>query len=365
MGDILYIGKFIGFAGGIERYIWNTANLFDHIDYAGMLPASGEEKFRSAFRHVYDCTEELPEHYSIAVIHKILPLEIMTKLHARFGRRLVFMVHDHDLYCPRRHYYTPFCRKNCHESYSPWRCTLCGMASRRCNGVLGGGAVLELVKKMHTAVLSDFMRGNLLKNGFAPESIHKLTPVCEAGLPRGDFMPSGVLRLLFLGQLIRGKGCDLLLEALRLIPHVPWSLTVAGDGKDRCMLESMVKNYGMTGRVKFAGWSDSPEKFFRHTDLAVFPSRWQEPFGLSGLEALAHGVPVAGFSAGGTGEWLIDGVTGFALPEGDVRSLAEAIRTCRASELAAMSGKCTDFVRRNFSAGVFLRNFVKLREVVK
>ncbi len=365
MSNILYIGKFIGFAGGIERYIYQTAGMFENIDYAGLLPARGEEQFRGIFRKVYSLHDEIPADYDVVILHKLLPLKMMSKLYEQFGSRLVFMVHDHDLYCPRRHYYTPFGRRNCHRAYHPLRCTLCSMMSRSGNAGKDHAGTLRLVRKMNTAVISDFMQNNLIANGFAPEKIYRLTPVCKAGIARNEFMPSGVLRLLFLGQLIRGKGCDLLIDALRLIPEQPWRLTIAGDGNDRQMLERMVQEYGLTEKITFAGWNNSPEDFFAQTDLTVFPSRWQEPFGLSGLESIAHGVPVAAFDVGGVREWLSGNETGFMIPEQNLEMLAETIRNCSAEELKTMSRKCVAFADRNFSARCFMEKFAEMTEALK
>lgn len=47
---------------------------------------------------------------------------------------------------------------------------------------------------------------------------------------------------------------------------------------------------------------------------------------MTGPEAMAHGVPVAGFLTGGVGEWLKNGHNGFAVPSGDISALAGAIR---------------------------------------
>ena len=110
--------------------------------------------------------------------------------------------------------------------------------------------------------------------------------------------PGAPLRILYLGQLIRGKGADLLLEALRLLT-LPWRASIVGDGGDRGMLEAAAARYGIADRVGFTGWRSDPEKCFAEHDVAVFPSRWQEPFGLSGAEAQAHGLPVVGFDVGG------------------------------------------------------------------
>jgi glycosyltransferase involved in cell wall biosynthesis len=61
--------------------------------------------------------------------------------------------------------------------------------------------------------------------------------------------------------------------------------------------------------------------------LVVVPSLWPEPFGLVGVEAAAHGVPVVAFDVGGVPEWLIDGVAGHLAPSfpTPVPSLRDAI----------------------------------------
>jgi glycosyltransferase involved in cell wall biosynthesis len=56
----------------------------------------------------------------------------------------------------------------------------------------------------------------------------------------------------------------------------------------------------------------------------VLPSRWQEPFGIAGLEALSCGVAVAAWASGGVAEWHPGGPG--LVPWGDTRALAGALR---------------------------------------
>ena len=368
---ILYIGRQIGFAGGIERYAYQTSVLLRGagyaVDYAGEFADRHEELFRQGFDNVMS-SPDVPAAYDLAVLHKLCPVERLEKLRKLYGNRLVFIAHDHDLYCPRHHYYTPFGRKNCHRAFSPIRCRLCSMATHPANwaGALSQktGALLERLSEHHAVVLSSFMRDNLQKNGFASEKIHIIPPFVESGSPRGDFCPDGRLRILFLGQLIRGKGVDLLLDALSRMKS-EFDAVIAGDGKDRQMLETMAGNI-KPSNIHFPGWIAEPEKCFENADVLAFPSRWQEPFGLSGIEAMAHGVPVAGFSVGGVGEWLVDGQTGFSVPEGDTAAFASALdRMAREPEmLAEMSRRCVEFTKEKFSPARFVENMGRLLEEV-
>lgn len=186
---------------------------------------------------------------------------------------------------------------------------------------MGRSALLRGLRGCHAAVLSDFMKGNLLRNGFQEEKIHRLSPVIDVPSAERKDPENAELNILYLGQLIRGKGVDLLLPALAAL-RVPWHATVAGDGNDRAMLEELAGSLGIADRVRFTGWLNDPGSCFDRCDAAVFPSRWQEPFGLSGAEALAHGVPVVAFDTGGVREWLDDGVSGFVVPERDSGAMA-------------------------------------------
>ena len=133
-----------------------------------------------------------------------------------------------------------------------------------------------------------------------------------------------MLNIIYLGQLIRGKGVDLLLEALGKLT-LPWHARIVGDGPDRAMLENLADRLGIRDHLEFTGWLENPEAILSQSDVAVFPSRWQEPFGLSGAEAQAHGVPVVAFDVGGVREWLKDGVTGYVVPPKDTTAMADRL----------------------------------------
>jgi glycosyltransferase involved in cell wall biosynthesis len=61
---------------------------------------------------------------------------------------------------------------------------------------------------------------------------------------------------------------------------------------------------------------------YRRARALLLPSRWQEPFGIAGLEALSFGVPVVAWDSGGVGEWH----PGPGLVRwGDVEALARAL----------------------------------------
>ena len=369
---VLFVSEFAGFTGGIERFIYQTAQLLRGAGFevAGQFghPARDEARFLRGFDHIYHSGETAE--VDLAVVHKVTDPEHLEKLLERYGDRLALYVHDHDYYCPRTYRYTPFGRKNCERAYSMTRCGLCAMAvsPRRWRGgffsELTARTVkcrrrLELLKKVpRVAVLSEFMRGNLVANGFAPERITVIPPpipVPPELPPRPDNAPP---RLLFTGQLIRGKGVDQLLRALPLVRH-PFVLMIAGEGNQRPELERLSASLGLADKVNFAGWVADPEKLVLESNIAVLPFFWQEPFGLVGPEALARELPVVAFRTGGVDEWLRDGENGFAVPPRDVRGFAAAVeKLLEDPELRRRFGAAgRKLVKERFSEAEYVRRF--------
>lgn len=370
---ILFIGEYIGFFGGIERYAYQTAlelrrNGFD-VFYSGTTEAKDAPVFSAVFSGVLSREESVVDkNYSLVVLHKLCPFEYLETLRRNYGERLVFFAHDHDVYCPRRHYYTPFGRTNCRRSFSRPRCAVCAALSNpkgRTRSVGESAKLLAELRGHRAVVISNFMRENLANNGFAKPDVFLVPPFAESVERRKSFFKDGVLRILFLGQLIKGKGVDLLLEAaVRL--KIPFELTIAGDGSDAGNLKKLAAKLELSEKAKFAGWVSDTSALFENADLLAFPSRWQEPFGLVGLESISRGVPAVGFAVGGVGEWLKDSVSGFSVPERDTAQFAAAIEKFfngGDSSLALRLGESSaDFAERNFSRSEFLKSFKNLLE---
>ena len=64
---------------------------------------------------------------------------------------------------------------------------------------------------------------------------------------------------------------------------------------------------------------------YQKASVVVVPSIYPEPFGLVGLEAMAHSRPVVAFRVGGISSWLKDGKNGFLAKPADFVSLGEKI----------------------------------------
>ncbi len=91
-------------------------------------------------------------------------------------------------------------------------------------------------------------------------------------------------------------------------------LVLVGDGPELPKAESLARELGIRDDLRLLG-NQRPEPVLQASDLFLLPSR-AESFGLAALEAMACGVPVLGYHAGGLPEVVEDGVTGILCPEG-------------------------------------------------
>ena len=98
--------------------------------------------------------------------------------------------------------------------------------------------------------------------------------------------------MLFLGRLEERKGCTDLIEAIELLPlelRRQVFLHIGGRGYLQPKIERQVAESSIKDNVRLHGFITEDEKaaFLASADIAIFPSRSGESFGISLLEALA------------------------------------------------------------------------------
>jgi glycosyltransferase involved in cell wall biosynthesis len=208
-------------------------------------------------------------------------------------------------------------------------------------------------------VASAHVRRHALATGYRPDQVEVIPYFVEdepASAPEPRVILTG-------GRLVREKGIDLFLAALAQVPR-PWRAVVAGDGLEAARLRAQAQAAGLAGDVEFAGWQDEAgmAALYRRASVVVMPSRWPEPSGIIGLEAMAHARPVVAFATGGIPEWLADGETGLLAPPLDVAALARAIGSLVADEAAArrMGDAGRARARQVFSPGPHLARVTAL-----
>jgi glycosyltransferase involved in cell wall biosynthesis len=151
---------------------------------------------------------------------------------------------------------------------------------------------------------------------------------------------SGLARLACVARLERKKGHATLLRAFALVADEAPGLTLdlAGDGAERERLESLARELGLDGRVRFHGSlpATAVRDLLQEADAFVLPAM-EDPDGslqtgkLDGIpvalmEAMASGLPVVTTSVSGIPELVEDGATGLVVAPEDPAAVAAAIR---------------------------------------
>jgi glycosyltransferase involved in cell wall biosynthesis len=125
-------------------------------------------------------------------------------------------------------------------------------------------------------------------------------------------------------RLAEQKGQRTLLEAAPLVlarrPDVRFA--IAGEGELRAELEALVAPLG--DRAVLLGARDDVPDLLASFAVFAFPSRF-EGLCVAVIEAQAAGVPVVATPVGGIRETVVDGETGWLVPPGDARALADRI----------------------------------------
>lgn len=168
-------------------------------------------------------------------------------------------------------------------------------------------------------------------------------------------------KLLFVGRVSPEKGIHVLLEALGGVstrfadvqldvigglgvPPPEFIVALSKDPKVRDLVRFYDGDYaehlrgctpdGVAGQVRYIEIVPygSLAQHYRDSDVFVFPSVWDEPFGMPIVEAMACGVPVVATRGGGIPELIEHGRTGLLVDRGDAAGLTEALNTLLADD---------------------------------
>jgi glycosyltransferase involved in cell wall biosynthesis len=332
--NILLAHQHLGAWGGAEANLLITAEELQKRGHQlGLLYCKETGRSEAAYREVFADLFCLPsgghaEHIEAVIedfkpdviyLHNLPGIEAVQAL-LDSGVPVVRMVHDHALYCLRTYKYNYFTRHICTRPASGYCVFPClasvarnpeGPLPVRWAGYQDKMRELELNRQCQAHIVySEYCRQELIRNGFKPENIHIHVPIrCWENGPVSSFGPQN--RILFAGQIIRGKGVDVLLRALAKV-KVPFECVILGEGNHRAYCERLSRKLGLTDRVQFKGYV-APEQmraYYLEASLFVMSSVWPEPFGMAGPEAMRYGLPVVAFDAGGIREWLLDGENG-------------------------------------------------------
>ena len=169
---------------------------------------------------------------------------------------------------------------------------------------------------------------DLVARGIPRDAVEVIYP----GIDTVSYTPQADVRatepvFAYLGRLKRYKGVHHVVRAFAALGHPTATLEIAGAGDYRPALERLAASLDLGERVRFLGRISEVEKLrlLRRAWALLFASP-KEGWGITNLEAAASGTPVVASNSPGIRESVRDGETGYLVPHGDVRAMAEAMR---------------------------------------
>ncbi len=159
--------------------------------------------------------------------------------------------------------------------------------------------------------------------------------------------------LLFFGRIHPDKGTRQAIEIARL---AGMKLIIAGIIQDRHYFETEVEPHIDGVHVRYVGSADRllRDKLLGEAYALLHPIEFNEPFGLSVVEANACGTPVVAFKRGSMPELVTDGINGFLVS--DVSEAVEAVR-----QIGKLSRRaCREIAERRFSRGRMVDEYLRV-----
>ena len=307
---LLFVHQYYGSLGGAEANAFITAAEMKRRGHkvalltqysTGKNEPAWRELFADGFYeldHIEDALAQFQP--TVIYIHKWEHLASLRRL-LDTDRPLIRMVHDHDIYCLRSYKYNVLTRRICTRAAGLYCVFPCLAPLKRNRGGFPPFRWVSYLAKVEEIalnrqfdrhlVVTNFMKDELLANGFAPERIEIFPPVPRPGdALRSSFSDRNLL--IYAGQIIRGKGVDVLLRALAKV-RGRFEAVILGDGNQRRSCEKLGRRLGLLDRVTFKGFIPQPQlkEYYRDTSIVLISSVWPEPIATIGLEVMRYALP--------------------------------------------------------------------------
>lgn len=167
--------------------------------------------------------------------------------------------------------------------------------------------------------------------------------------------PSSPPTILLVGNLLAGKGHELVLRAVaRLKNSFPdLQCDLIGEGADRNRFASLAENLGLANRIHFLGSRSRSQvaEAMRKCTLFALPSRY-EGLGCVYLEAMACAKPVIACAGQGIGEIICHGNNGWLIPIDGLEELTHGLQILLSD--AQLRARIGDAARHTIVSGLTL-----------
>jgi len=257
------------------------------------------------------------------LVHSFLPLRFWSNI------GLVVTLHDYSFSCAKKR--LMYREEPCNGPGFA-KCLTCaanhygvakGISTTLANWAMGyveRNAVDMFVPVSYATAVGNGLLGSGLPYRIIPNFVpDDIATVRDEADPRLEQLPDGDY-LLFVGDLSKDKGIEVLLRAYAGMTDAPPLVLIGRDLQDGAHeLSPNVMHLGSwPHNVVMEAW--------RRSTIALIPSIWPEPFGLVAIEAMAAGRPTVASRIGGLEDIVVDGETGLLVQPADPSALRQAIK---------------------------------------
>ncbi|MFA5946561.1 MAG: glycosyltransferase [Patescibacteria group bacterium] len=204
--------------------------------------------------------------------------------------------------------------------------------------------------------VSAFVKGKLVHGGYPEEKMAVIQPAVSPALYGRTFDHVREDAVLFVGRLEAYKGVGVYLEAAALRPDL--TFYVVGTGPLASTVQAFSQNHT---NVSYLGYLEPEEVYKKMASVkaGIFPSVWQEPFGMVALESLAVGTPIIVSDIGGLGELAVKSGGGKAFTPGNADALVGAIDAMLSDpDYEKMAEQGIAYANKEHSPEAFLRKIM-------
>ncbi|MCM8534024.1 MAG: glycosyltransferase family 4 protein [Lentisphaeraceae bacterium] len=313
---ILWINQKANFTGGTENYIYKTVSLLNSRGIESSLLYDvdpwTEPQWTSIFSEAYPLVDLKTQIDSIkpdiVYLHQWPGGQVLNRL-LSIKIPVIRFIHDSEIFSTKEFYLTTFGRKSSmHPDDYKWHYPILqklqylkSFLKYKKDILISNQNKKQTMKCNKLIVASHYLKQHLIEHKVNKSLIAKIPLFVENSI---DKTSSRKNQILFVGQLVRGKGLDTLLHALAKLTTTP-HLIVCGDGKQKSELQKLSKYLKLEHQVKFKGFVHDEElkKYYAESSCLVIPSRVPETFCLTGIEGISRKTPVIATSLGGMTEW--------------------------------------------------------------